>query len=321
VDAVAAGADPRVTDLRCSSQSRSLGELPGGSASSADRFLLVELPQPWPSRIEDHPLLTELPPAPASLGVTRVLAIRGSDEGAPRTARVIVYLRTPGTPFGGYAGFEIEVGVTALGQALAAIHGGDHRSMVPLNRAGIDGQPVRDVLLCTHGSRDRCCGQMGSLLFLESIGQLPGDIRLWRSSHTGGHRFAPTGVTFPDGLTWAHLDARLLCGLLDRSVSPEELHVHLRGCAGFDGPDQVADAAAFAVAGWSWIDQPRAIVRRVVSLDGTGPEHRISIAGSLRQFTIRVGEVEPIPVPPCGLPVDGTSKASSQYVVVAVDEH
>lgn len=44
------------------------------------------------------------------------------------------------------------------------------------------------LLVCTHGSRDACCGSLGPKLAAR-LGQ---DHQVWEVSHLGGHRFAPT---------------------------------------------------------------------------------------------------------------------------------
>ena len=58
-------------------------------------------------------------------------------------------------------------------------------------------EPVRgrvtDVLVCTHGTRDTCCGSLGTRLWRDLDA---GGATVRRTSHTGGHRFAPTAVTF-----------------------------------------------------------------------------------------------------------------------------
>lgn len=312
-----------MTDLRCSVQSRSRGELPVGSATSADRFILVELPTPWPANIEDHPIVAELlATAGPTPDVTRILGIRGADESnAPthrRSCKILVYRKTPGQPFTRFAGFETTVGHRELATGLAAAFADDLTSFTSIE---IDlrnpASSTHDVLICTHGSRDRCCGQVGSLLFLELAGRLPANIRLWRASHTGGHRFAPTGVSFPDGLTWAFLDGHLLSGIINRTLDPAQLHSHLRGCAGFEGAEQVADAAAFGEVGWEWIDQPRAVV--------TKPrgelETELYIAGPRRQFTVRVVADTSAPVPVCGEPIEAAKKTSPQYLVSSIEEN
>ena len=48
------------------------------------------------------------------------------------------------------------------------------------------------LLVCTHGGRDRCCGSDGTRLF-QALFPPPG-VRVWRTSHTAGHRFAPTAI-------------------------------------------------------------------------------------------------------------------------------
>lgn len=45
------------------------------------------------------------------------------------------------------------------------------------------------LLVCTHGTRDRCCGTLGVKLVKALRGQ---GVEVWEVSHLGGHRFAPT---------------------------------------------------------------------------------------------------------------------------------
>ncbi|WP_050669296.1 sucrase ferredoxin [Luteipulveratus halotolerans] len=61
------------------------------------------------------------------------------------------------------------------------------------------------LLVCTNGRRDICCAVRGRPVALEAAELLPG--RVLECSHTGGHRFAPTGIMLPSGQTWARLTA------------------------------------------------------------------------------------------------------------------
>jgi hypothetical protein len=63
-------------------------------------------------------------------------------------------------------------------------------------------------LVCTHGTRDRCCAKWGMPVF-EALRQRDPE-RVWQSSHLGGHRFAPTFLTLPDGLLWGRFDVAQL---------------------------------------------------------------------------------------------------------------
>nr|MDA3033143.1 hypothetical protein [Actinomycetota bacterium] len=291
-------------DLHCSAQTKALGERLAGSASAAERFLLVELPLPWPSKIESHEVLAAVTLAPG----TRVQGIRPADEQTKSTDSRIISYRRRYDEFGAFARFErTEASVlnNELAATLGAIATGDDG---PLQ--GNDSSTT-DVLVCTHGSRDRCCGSLGSQLLLELAASVGPTVRLWKTSHTGGHRFAPTAITFPDGLTWGFIDATTMQSVLDRSGEPHSLVPHLRGCAGFDDRGaQVADAAAFGEAGWSWLDSPR-----TVSALGTAATGHVTASGSDVSYRVDLREIDSVPTPICTEPIEIAAKATRQLVV------
>jgi hypothetical protein len=59
-------------------------------------------------------------------------------------------------------------------------------------------------------------------------------VLVWRTSLTGGHRFAPTALLLAEGTLWADLDLDLLVGVSDRSLDVDEAARLYRGCAGLD---------------------------------------------------------------------------------------
>jgi hypothetical protein len=71
------------------------------------------------------------------------------------------------------------------------------------------------LLVCTNGRRDVCCAVRGRPVAVEAAAARPG--RVWEASHTGGHRFAPTGVLLPHGATLARLDTALATTVLDEA--------------------------------------------------------------------------------------------------------
>ena len=75
------------------------------------------------------------------------------------------------------------------------------------------------ILVCTHGKRDQCCGILGGKLFAGLHSLRPEWI--WQSSHLGGHRFAPTLLTLPDGMSYGRVPLEGAEGLL-ASVSKGE---------------------------------------------------------------------------------------------------
>jgi hypothetical protein len=121
---------------------------------------------------------------------------------------------------------------------------------VPVTRNG-----PTDVLVCAHGSRDVCCGAAGTRLANE-VAARP-DVRVWRTSHLGGHRFAPTALMLPSGDAWAHLDGPSLEHILDRGELGAVLPRY-RGNAWLGSPAaQVLDRIAFAEEGWDWTEAER----------------------------------------------------------------
>ena len=131
-----------------------------------------------------------------------------------------------------------------LGIDLGALAAGD-RSAV-LTRSPWLGQGRPALLVCTNGRRDVCCSVRGRPVALAAASAAPG--RVWESSHTGGHRFAPTAVVLPHGRLYARLDAQLAHLALDaadRGRIPQALlgEPHDRGASRLAPPAQTAEAA------------------------------------------------------------------------------
>jgi hypothetical protein len=175
-----------------------------------------------------------------------------------------------------------------------------------------------DVLVCTHGRRDACCGNAGTRLWQDAseAGLGPG-VRLWRTSHTGGHGFAPTLATFPDGRLWAWMDLELLRGVLARSIEPSRLERHYRGAAALASPAiQAVEREAFLDAGWEWLDNSVSAEELDDAEGGitVGIDYRTPSGRTGRyEGSVAVGRV--VPVPECGRPLDQAVKTQPELVV------
>jgi hypothetical protein len=75
------------------------------------------------------------------------------------------------------------------------------------------------LMICGHSKRDVCCAVRGRPVALESSSQRPGQV--WECSHTGGHRFAPTGVLLPYGQTLARLSPASAVAVVDAATRGE----------------------------------------------------------------------------------------------------
>ena len=137
-----------------------------------------------------------------------------------------------------------------------------------------------DVLVCTHGRRDTCCGARGMEL-LGALGDAPRfanpNVRLWRTSHTGGHRFAPTAIALPSASLWAWADVALLAQVVDAEGPLGLVLPRYRGCASLgSSAQQAVEKAVLWEVGWqllsSWrraVDLGDGLVRLETELHGT----------------------------------------------------
>lgn len=95
------------------------------------------------------------------------------------------------------------------------------------------------ILVCTHGSRDRCCGILGGAIYSYAHKQAP--LRVWQASHLGGHRFAPTLLVLPQGMMYGRIEESDIPGLLDHSADIPFSCDRLRGVPRW--PKEVQTAA------------------------------------------------------------------------------
>jgi len=102
----------------------------------------------------------------------------------------------------------------------------------------VEEAPCPRLAVCTHGTRDRCCAKFGFEVFkrasrLFADGRSP--FEPLECSHLGGDRFAATGIFFPSGSMYAHLDRVELDDLAAREAAGGIEPEHYRGRV-FDAP-------------------------------------------------------------------------------------
>jgi hypothetical protein len=320
---------------RCSGFARSEALDPAGTAGSYRGYVALEVPLPWPREITEHP---EIAPAAAALRAAG-LRLQGVVPGAARSTEdrwMATFVRPPG-PFDRYRAVTWSVpadGVTGALTGVAEAVGPPPVALDGTGPADTDADPTahvcagparrvagaesagRHVLVCTHGARDACCGSLGTRLSTALPG-LGGGVHVWRTSHTGGHRFAPTAVLLPEGTAWAYLDLDTLVGISDRTLDLGEAASRYRGCTGLDGAEvQAVEREALRTVGWSWLDHRRHghVLERDgrqsrVRLDGVAP------GGTRTAFEATVEVARLVPVPDCGKPPDQAAKSAPELRV------
>lgn len=283
--------------LRCSLWARTQDLDPAGTAGSYAGYLLVDTPLPWPKDVSEIPEIAALADLLSGSGL-RVQAM------VPSSGRrnVVLYQREGGTWTGALTGrsMSIESDLASSVRDLLAGKG----------EAGHG----RDLLVCGHGRRDVCCGSAGTDLALElAKGGIPDGVRLHRTSHTGGHRFAPTFIVLPEATLWAFADADLVDRVLVRRGDAADVADRYRGCSALTGPRvQALEREVLRDAGWDllgWAREGQELGSDVVRLS--------AVTGDGRHMAWEA-EVVPgrtLPVPDCGRPIEEARKSETEWDV------
>lgn len=302
--------------VRCAAWIREQEVDPIGTAGSYAGYLLLEWPLPWPRDIGEIPELAPIIDAMAGTGLRLqgLVPLFGDEE----ARRVVRYTPKPDpSGAGGFAGYERAEHLVPVDRVEDAA--------IELARGG-PGDPqwaraaiTDDVLVCTHGKRDVCCGSQGTALVMAlsaDPARFGGTVRLWRTSHTGGHRFAPTAIVLPQGTAWAFLDADALQRIVRREGPLDDLLPRYRGCPGVGSAAlQVLEREALREVGWGWLDWSRSGVDHgdgAVTLTATAPD------GETRTWEGVVEVARQVPVPECGAPIEAAKKAEPEYRLVSL---
>jgi hypothetical protein len=272
---------------------------PVGTAGSHRAYLLVDWPLPWPRDVGEIAELAVLRPALSATGGRLQAMVAPGDT----TLRRVILYRRPEGPFVRFERHQLDVDPSDVIDAATALLGG---AGAPGVAGAGDQAEAADVLVCTHGRRDRCCGSLGTDLargLLADPSRLGPGVRVSRTSHTGGHRFAPTAMLFPHGTSWAFADRDLLDTVVHRRGDVAAVLPRYRGCFGIGGPAvQAAERSVLGLTGWSLWDRPRwgeELGDGRVRLHVEDPE-----GGSTTVWEVIVRPGRKLAAPACGGPAD-----------------
>jgi hypothetical protein len=278
--------------------------------SSPAGYLLAEIPLPWPRDVGDTAEGAAVAPLLRTHGYRLQAITPASPAARPQDRRVILHARPPGAAgFAGYRRLEAAAG-ESLPETVAA-----------LIAAAADSSPSRfdspetDVLLCTHGTRDSCCGRLGAGLALQlaQSSVLTGK-NLWRTSHTGGHRFAPTFIVLPQGTAWGFADLDLVTRVLRQDGEFAEVAGRYRGCTGLAGPQlQALEAVVLRQAGWRLLGIPRA-----GAFDGVHARLSWQEGDQTVSYSAQVSPGRVVPMPGCMTPASSAVKSETEWDVAAL---
>ena len=259
----------------CSVFSETNGEDPCGSAPMWDHCLVIEVPTPWEHEVMDSPgfpagvsdLLEQRPDV-------RLQVIQPDDTySVDGYSRVMLFSR-PNGPVREMARSEYLVPSVRLPGAVFTVLGNGDEELAKWKQHN-DG--MRDLLVCTHGSRDICCASIGQPTYMELHSRHSNShTRVWRLSHTGGHRLAPNVIDMPSGRYWSRLTPSRATQVADRSSDIANLYDSYRGWPAIASPGaQMAEREALMREGWDWID--RRVESEILETSDDGMEERVAI--------------------------------------------
>jgi hypothetical protein len=294
--------------LPCSRYAFEMGTDPVGTAGTYQEYFLLEIPLPWapdvwdsrgaPKGLKEHFSALE-----SSGREFRAMGIVPEDEAHKEGSRILIHYSLPSTGAPRFERQVFQIPEAEIHQALIGLTEGMNSE---LQAWQIDLPAEREMLVCTHGKRDQCCGTQGYPIYaaLKEMAPDPENLRVWRVSHTGGHRFAPTCIDFPTGHYWAWLTEELVEQIVHREALPHDLQGHYRGWSALPPKSQVAERLIFLHRGWSAWDERRTFQ---TSAEATGME--IHIGGSV--FAVQITEECEISIRPrCS---SETMKSYKQY--------
>jgi len=296
--------------IRCAEWALAQEVDPCGTAGHHDIFIAVECAGPWPRDVNEIPDLCSA----GELGArARVVVVTPRRDGA--SGRLVTIWRRS----------------SEIGSESPAMVGIDHLLAPDTNLADellgvIDGTSAsitsrdpapRDIFICSHGRRDRCCGRMGVQL-QQSTSDRWADVRVRRSSHLGGHRFAPTAVTMPDNRWWAFLTVDVLDRIVNSDLDTALLRRHYRGTGLLDGRAQHVERHLLGINAGG-VSTTFTQTEAVEHPDGRSTQIELEWAEGRGRAVAVVGVGPPAPIPKCGTQLLEPTKSEATFQLLAID--
>jgi hypothetical protein len=266
--------------LPCSDGSRARAEPLTATASRAERWVLVEQCGAW---------------GPLAVPLARMdAALAGHVTGeARRGGARLLLLRHP-------RGVECPPGRTVFlvdsrpgrERVLSRVFADDAELLgTPLPVGALHDEPAGWtafegplLLVCTHGSHDRCCAVRGRPVAEALAARYPE--RTWECSHVGGDRFAANLVVMPEGHYVSRLEAAQAPGVVADLKAGRLPLAHYRGRSSLPLPVQAAEHVARTATGRTGTDD-LVLREQVVEGDDTWTV-RLAGAQDLPDVEVRV---------------------------------
>ncbi|MHC5725061.1 MAG: sucrase ferredoxin [Nostoc sp.] len=241
----------------CSDYSRQAGEDVIGSATNYQTYILVECPLPWTSEafsskwVPENLRILVQEVKRAKLPIIFLLIANDLSHKVNQTT-LLIYQKKEGLSNGFY---KQEFKLGNIEQVAAVVQ--KCLSRISANFE-VETSTTRDILVCTHGSHDKCCARYGAPFYFNVTATTADlcldNVRIWKSSHFGGHRFAPTVIDLPEGRYYGVLDQDSFKSILNRTGDIQCLNKVYRGWGILPAALQILERELILQNGWDWFN-------------------------------------------------------------------
>jgi hypothetical protein len=298
---------------RCAAHAERIDLDPGGTALWVDELIVVDVALPWPKPVWAADGFTAVPELVMAAGEAgrrvRVLAAVPLADGI---GRVVTHRLTDQAQFARVEHQVDPAGIPGLLERLLA--GGLEAS--PQTVASTAAR--RELLLCTQGSHDVCCGARGTSMWNSLLAADP-SFSIRRVSHTGGHRMAPTGLTLPDGRMWGMVSVDEMTAILRADSTPAAVAHRCRGWVGAaGGAAQMAERAVMAeVDDWGF-DETARMVRVIEEGDEPNGITAVEVIAGADRWRVEIEGSRAVPTIACGAPGGLPAKPGAEWRVRSI---
>ncbi|KAB8332155.1 sucrase ferredoxin [Scytonema tolypothrichoides VB-61278] len=241
----------------CSDHSRQIGEDIIGSGTNNQTYILIECRTPWAAEALNSRWIPEnlrllIQKCKSSKVPIKFLLIANNLSHKVDGTTLLIYQKKEGLSNGYH---KQEFHLAHIEQAAGIVRkwlSGQSSSYEVKNSA------TRDILVCTHGSHDLCCARYGNPFYAQAVAMSEDlcldNVRIWKSSHFGGHRFAPTIIDLPEGRYYGALEQDSFRSILTRTGDINCLNKVYRGWGILPTSIQVLERELILRHGWDWFD-------------------------------------------------------------------
>lgn len=275
----------------CSLVSKANGEDLIGTAGTCEHWLIMEVPQPWPQEIfQQNPIIKPVIGLFQELifqhgvNLKPILIAPDREYSHPGFTRIFYYYR-PAKLFSQFEKQEFVVPESKAADLLTAIF--QQLIQQPNNLSQFQQYQqqtshIRELMVCTNAQVDLACGRFGTPIYRQLRKEYAPvsneKLRVWQTTHFGGHQFAPTLIDLPQGCLWGHLESDVLDLLVQQNNSVSGLRQYYRGWTGLSKFEQIAECKIWMQSGWNWLNYLKAGKVLAMEKDGDWAEVRIDFA-------------------------------------------